>query len=57
MQTKCNLKLYAPTHMQANNQNEKHRTTLPLCLYEALLCKGKKVREEKGKQNITISSG
>ena len=43
--------------MQTNNQNERHEATLPPCLNKALLCKGKKVREGKGKQNIMISPG
>ena len=54
---KKNLKLYALAYMQTNNQNEKHEATFPLCLNKALLCKGKKVREEKEKQNTTISPG
>ena len=54
---KKNLKLYALAYMQTNNQNEKHEATFPLCLNKALLCKGKKVRDRKGKQNITISPG
>ena len=33
---------------------ENIETTLPPCLDKALLFKGKKVREGKGKQNITI---
>ena len=56
MQTKRNLKLYALTSMQTNNQNEKYRTTLPLCLDtlppcldKALLFKEKKGGEGKGK--------
>ena len=47
MQTKRNLKLYALTSMQTNNKNEKHRTALPLCLYKALLFKGKKLKKGK----------
>jgi len=48
MQIKGNQKLYALTCMQTNNQNEKHEATLPPCLDEALLFKGKRVRERKG---------
>ena len=43
--------------MQTNNQNGKHRTTHHLYLSKALLFKGSKVREGKGKQNITILLG
>jgi len=49
VQTKRNLKLYALLSMQTNNLNEKHETILPPCLDKALLFKGKKVREVKGK--------
>jgi len=45
MQTKRNLKLYALTCMQANDQNEKHEATLPPCLNKALLFEGKKEGE------------
>ena len=48
MQTKRNLKLYALTCMQTNNQNEKHEAALPSWLDIALLLKRKKVSERKG---------
>ena len=38
--------------MQTNNQNEKHEATLLACLDKALLFKGKKVREGKGKTKV-----
>ena len=44
--------------MQTKNQNEKHGTTIPLCLDKALLFKAKRVGEEKGKtkeNNLTRS--
>jgi len=57
MQIRRKRKLYVLTYMQTNNQNETHEATLPSCLNKELLCKGKKVREGKGKQNIAISPG
>jgi len=56
MQLKRNLKLYALTSIQTNNQNEKHKATLPPSLDKALLSKENEVRERKGKtkeKNLT----
>ena len=57
MRTKRNLKLFALTCVQANNQNEKRGTTLPPCLDKVLLFEGKKGGEGKGKQNVRILPG
>ena len=56
MQTKRILKLYALKCIQGNNQNRKHKTTLPPCLDKELLFKVRKKKEKgKGKQKRTIS--
>ena len=49
IQTKRILNLYALPSTQIKNQNKKHETNLTPCLDKALLFKGKKVRERKGK--------
>jgi len=59
VKTKRNLKLYAITCVQTNNQNENHEATLPPCLNKALLFKVKKSKrsERKTKENDLTKLG